>query len=130
MKKGCVNNFEEPEENYFQQEEFNLPQILSLIEQIKKQDERYRQVEKDLGKGKLSKSNLIRLKKRLRGYKGKIVSMLEDLNGKTKYVENITQKLKRLAEKVEKAEKELREVRNRAGIPQGQDRDYRARRAS
>ena len=127
LKKGSVNNFEESEEDYFQQEEFNLPQILSLIERIKKQDERYRQVEKDLGKGKLSKSNLLRLEKRLRGYKGKIVSLLEDLNGKTKYVENITQKLKRLAEKVGRAEKELREVRNRAGIPLGQDRDYRAK---
>ena len=124
LKKRCGNNFEEPEEDYFQQEEFNLPQILSLIERIKKQAERYRQVEKDLGKGKLSESNLIRLKRRLLGCKGKIVSLLEDLNGKTKYVENITQKLKRLAEEVEKAEKELREVRNPAGIPQGRIQDY------
>ena len=124
LKKRCVNNFEEPEEDYFQQEEFNLPQILSLIERIKKQDERYRQGEKDLVKGKLSQSNLIRLKRRLLGCKGRIVSLLEDLNGKTKYVENITQKLKWLAEEVEKAEEELREVQNRAGIPQGQIRDY------
>ena len=127
LKKRCVNNFEEPEEDYFRQEEFNLPQILSLIERIKKIDERYRQVEKDLGKGKLSKSNLIRLKRRLLGYKGKIVSLLEDLNGKTKYVENITRKLKQLAEKVEKAEEELREVQNGTGIPLGQVRDYRVR---
>ena len=124
LKKRCVNNFEEPEEDYFQQEEFSLPQILSLIERIKKQDERYRQVKKDLDKGKISESNLVQLKRRLIGYKRKIVSLLEDLNGKTKYVENITQKLKRLAEEVEKAEKELREVRNPAGIPQGRIRGY------
>ena len=43
-KKLCVNNFQEPEEDYFLQEEFNLPHMLSLIERIKKQDERYRQV--------------------------------------------------------------------------------------
>jgi RNA polymerase primary sigma factor len=126
-KRQCVNNFEEPEEDYFQQEEFSLPQILSLIERIKKQDERYRQVKKDLDKGKISESNLVQLKRRLIGYKRKIVSLLEDLNGKTKYVENITQKLKRLAEEVEKAEKELREVRNPAGIPQGRIRGYQCK---
>jgi RNA polymerase primary sigma factor len=98
--------------------------MLSLIERIKKQDERYRQVKKDLGKGKISESNLIRMKRRLLGYKGKIVSLLEDLNGKTKYVEKITQKLKRLAAEVEKAEEEIREVQNRARIPSGQIQDY------
>ena len=127
FKKRFINNLEEPEEDYFQQEELNLPQILSLIERIKKQAARYRQVEKDLGKGKLSKSNLIRLKRQLLGCKGKIVSLLEELNGKTKYVENITRKLKRLAEEVKKAEEELREGQNRAGIPLGQSRDYRVR---
>jgi len=123
-KKLCVNNFQEPEEDYFLQEEFNLPHMLSLIERIKKQDERYRQVKKDLGKGKISESNLVQLKRRLLGYKGKIVSLLEDLNGKTKYVEKITQKLKRLAEEVEKAEEEIRAVQNRTRIPSGQVQDY------
>ncbi len=119
-KKLWVNNFRNPEEDYFLQEEFNLPHMLSLIERIKKQDERYRQVLKSLSKGKISESNLIQLKRRLLGYKGKIVSLLEDLNGKTKYVEKITQKLKRLAEEVEKAEEEIWEVQNRARIPSGQ----------
>jgi RNA polymerase primary sigma factor len=123
-KKLWVNNFQEPEEDYFLQDEFNLPHMLSLIERIKKQDERYRQVQKNLGKGKISESNLIQLKRRLLGYKGKIVSLLEDLNGKTKYVEKITQKLKRLAEEVEKAEEEIREAQNRARIPSGQIQDY------
>jgi len=123
-KKLCVNHLQEPEEEYFLQEELNLPHMLFLIERIKKQDERYRQVKKDLGKSKISESNLIQLKRRLLGYKGKIVSLLENLNGKTQYVEKITQKLKRLAEEVEKAEEEIREVQNRAGIPAGQVRDY------
>jgi RNA polymerase primary sigma factor len=127
LKKRGVNNFEEPAEDYFRQEEFNLPQILALIERIKKQDERYRQVKKDLGKGKLSKSKLMRLKRRLLHGKEKMVSLLEDLNGKTQYVENITRKLKQLAVEVEKAEAELRHVQNRAGIPQGQIRDHQRR---
>jgi RNA polymerase primary sigma factor len=123
-KKLWVNNSQEPEDDYFLQDELNLPHMLLLIERIRKQDERYRQALKNLGKGKISESNLIQLKRRLLGYKGKIVSLLEDLNGKTKYVEKITQKLKRLAEEVEKAEEEIREVQNRARIPSGQVQDY------
>ena len=123
-KKLCANEFRESEENYFLQEEFNLPHMLSLIERIKKQDERYRQVKKDLGKGKISESNLVQLKRRLRGYKGKIVSLLEDLNEKTKYVEKITQKLKRLAEEVGKAEEEIQEFQDRGTIPLGQFQDF------
>ena len=122
-KKRWVNNFHEPEEDYFLQEEFNLPYMLSLIERIKKQDERYRQVKEDLGKGNFSKSKLLQLKRRVLGHKGKIVSLLEDLNEKTKYVEKITQKLKRLAEEVQKAEEEIRKVQNRARIPSGQVQD-------
>ena len=123
-KKLGANDFQEPEEDYFQQERLNLPHMLSLIERIKKQDERYRQVKKDLGKGKISESNLVQLKRRLLGHKGKIVSLLEDLNEKTRYVENITQKLKRLAEEVEKAKEEMREVQIRARIPSGEIHDY------
>jgi len=124
-KKRYPNGFQEPEKDYFQQEEFNLPQILSLIERIKKQDERYRRLQKDLGRKKISQNNLLRLRKRERSSKGKIVSLLENLNGKTQYVEIITRKLKRLGEEVKKAEAELREVQNRAGIPPGQVWDYR-----
>ena len=123
LKLKKLHNLREPEEDYFQQEEFNLPQILSQIERIKKQDDRYRQVKKDLEKGKISESN----KRRLLRYKAKSVSLLGDLNGKTKYVENITQKLKRLAEEAEKAEKELLEVQNRDGIPSGQIQNHRVR---
>jgi RNA polymerase primary sigma factor len=123
-KKLYDNNFQEPEEDYSLQEEFNLPHMLSLIDRIKKQDERYRQVKKNLGKAKISESNLVQLKRRMLGYKGKIVSLLEDLNEKTKYVEKITQKLKRLAQELEKAEKEIREVQNRVRIPSGQIQDY------
>jgi RNA polymerase primary sigma factor len=122
-RKRFVNRLQEPEEDYFLQEEFNLPHMLSLIERIKKQDERYRQVKKDLGKGKISESNLVQLKRRLLGHKGKIVSLLEDLNEKTKYVEKITQKLKRLAEEVEKAEEGIWKVQNRAGISSGRIQD-------
>src|SRR3972149_11379335 len=123
-KKLCANDFQESEEDYFLQAEFNLPHMLSLIGRIKKLDERYRQVQENLGKGKISESNLVQVKRRLRGYKGKIVSLLEDFNAKTKYVEKITQKLKRLAEEGKRAEEEMRKVQDRARIPSGEFQDH------
>jgi RNA polymerase primary sigma factor len=60
------------------------------------------------------------LEKRLRAYKGKTISLLEDLNGEIQYVENISRKLKRLAAEVKQAEEELRKGWNRPGIPMGE----------
>ena len=116
-KKLCANEFQESEENYFLQEEFNVPHMLSLIDRIKKLDERYRQVQEDLDKGQISEYNLVRVNRQLRRYKGKIVSLLEDLNGRTNYVNKITQKLKGLAEKVKKAENEIPKAQDRGKIP-------------
>jgi RNA polymerase primary sigma factor len=123
-KKLSVQEFEKPEEDYFLQEKFNLPHILSLIDRIKKLDERYRQIQESLSKREISPSNLVQLKKRLQGYKGKVVSLLEDLNGRTKYVDKITQKLKGLAEKVKKAGNEIQELQDRGKIPLGQFQDF------
>lgn len=123
-KKQCTNEFRESEENYFLQEEFNVRHVLSLIGRIKKLDERYRQVQENLGKGQISESNLLRLNRQLRRYKGKIVPLLEDLNGRTNYVNKITQKLKGLAEQVKKAENEIPEVQDRGKIPLGQFQDF------
>ena len=124
-KKLWAHEFLEPEEDYFLQEEFNVPQTLSLIERVKKLDERYRQVQKNLDKGKISESNLIRVNRQLRGYKRKIASLLEDLNAQTGYVDKITQKLKGFAEEVKKVENDLQEIQDRGNIPLGQFQDYR-----
>ncbi|MCX5909129.1 MAG: RNA polymerase sigma factor RpoD, partial [Deltaproteobacteria bacterium] len=70
-KKLCANEFRESEENYFLQEEFNVPHMLPLIDRIQKLDERYRQVQENLDKGQISESNLVRLNRQLRRYKGK-----------------------------------------------------------
>ena len=123
-KEPGANEFQESEEDYFLQEELNLPHMLSIINRIKKLDERYRQVQEDLGKGKISEPNLVRLNRQLQGYKGKIVSLLEDLNARTNYVDKITQKLKGLAERVRKAENEIQEVQDQGKIPLGQFPDF------
>ena len=122
-KKLRVNEFPESEKDYFLREESNVPYMLSLIGRVKKLDERYRQVQENLDKGRISESNLVRANRQLRGYKGKIVPLLEDLNGRTNYVNKITQKLKGLAEQVKKAENEIPEVQDRGKIPLGQFQD-------
>jgi RNA polymerase primary sigma factor len=123
-KKRFTNEFQESEENYFLQEEFNLPPMLFLIDRIKKLDERYRQVQEKLDKGQTSESNLVRLNRQLRRYKGKSVSLLEDLNARTQYVDKIAQKLKGLAERVKKAENEIQKVQDGGKIPLGQSQDF------
>ena len=124
LKKSGGNEFQEWEEDYFLKGELDLPYILSIIDQIKKLDERFRQGQEGLDKGKISEPNLVRLNTNLQGYKGKIVSLLEDLNARTKYVDRIAQKLKGLAERVKKAENEIQELQDRGRIPLGEVPDF------
>jgi len=105
------------EEDYFFEEEFNVQRILSLIDQIKKLDERNRQVRERLAKGKIKDSVRGQLEKRWQTNKEKIVSLLKDINLKTKHIDKIVQKLKGLAERVEKAEAEILECQNKAKMP-------------
>ncbi|MBI5969321.1 MAG: RNA polymerase sigma factor RpoD [Deltaproteobacteria bacterium] len=105
------------EEDYFFEEEFNIQRILSLIDQIKKLDERNRQVRERLAKGKIRDSLRSQLEKRWQANKEKIVSRLKDINLKTKHIDKIVQKLKGLAERVEKAEAEILECQNKAKMP-------------
>jgi RNA polymerase primary sigma factor len=105
------------EEEYFLEEEFNVQRILSLIDQIRRLDERNRKIRDRLAKGKSNSSGRAQLEKRLPANKEKIVSLLKDINLKTKHIDKIVQKLKGLAERVEKAEAEILECQNRARMP-------------
>jgi RNA polymerase primary sigma factor len=105
------------EEDYFLEEEFNVQRILSLIDQIRRLDERNRKIRDRLAKGKSNSSGRAQLEKRLQANKEKIVSLLKDINLKTKHIDKIVQKLKGLAERVEKAEAEILECQNRARMP-------------
>ncbi len=108
------------EEDYFLEEEFNVQRILSLIDQIKRLDEKNRKDRERLAKGKFSTSTRGQLEKRLQANKEKIVSLLKDINLKTKHIDKIVQKLKGLAERVEKAEAEIHECQKRANMPPDQ----------
>ena len=108
------------EEDYFLEEEFNVQRILSLIDRIKKLDEKNRKDRERLARGKFSTSTRGQLEKRLQANKEKIVSLLKDINLKTKHIDKIVQKLKGLAERVEKAEAEIHECQKRANLPPDQ----------
>jgi RNA polymerase primary sigma factor len=108
------------EEDYFLEEEFNVQRILSLIDRIKKLDEKNRKDRERLARGKFSTSTRGQLEKRLQANKEKIVSLLKDINLKTKHIDKIVQKLKGLAERVEKAEAEIHECQKRANMPPDQ----------
>ena len=101
------------EEEYFLEEEFNVQRILSLIDHIKKLNERNRQIGEKLGKSKITITFQMQQEKRLQANKEKIVSLLKDINLKTKHIDKIVQKLKGLTERVEKAEAEILECQNR-----------------
>ncbi len=105
----------EDEDEYFFEEEFNVQRILALIDQIRKLEERNRQVREKLPKAIASAKP--QMEKKMRENKDKIVSLLKDINLKTKHIDKIVQKLKGLSERVEKAEGEIQEVLNLARLP-------------
>ena len=108
------------EEEYFLEEEFNIQRILTLIDQIKKLDEKNRQAQEKLAKGKLTATLRAQTEKRLQENKEKVIALLKDINLKTKHIDKIVQKLKGLAERVEKADNELLEVQTQAQMPMDQ----------
>ena len=105
----------EDEDESFWEEEFNVQRILALIDQIRKLDEKNRQLRDKLAKTRASAQPP--LDKKLLENKEKIVFLLKDINLKTKQIDKIVQKLKGLADRVEKAEGEIQEVLNRAALP-------------
>jgi RNA polymerase primary sigma factor len=105
------------EEEYFLEEEFNIQRILALVEQIKKLDEKNRQAKEKLSKGRLPGALRAQTEKRHQENKEKIVSLMKDINLKTKHIDKIVQKLKGLADRVEQADAEFLEVQVQAQMP-------------
>jgi RNA polymerase primary sigma factor len=97
-------------------DEVDVRRILSLIGQIQKLDERRRQAQERLTQELVSESRRTRVERRLEEDRKKILSLLKDLNLRTKYIDKIVQKLKVLGERIEKAEEEIGEAQNRAKI--------------
>jgi RNA polymerase primary sigma factor len=105
------------EEDYFLEEEFNVQKILVPIDQIRKLNERNRPLREKLSKGKMPEATRQQLEKKLQANKDKIVTLLKDINLKTKHIDKIVQKLKGLGDRVEKASAEIKEIQQRAKMP-------------
>ncbi len=105
------------EEDYFLEEEFNVQKILAPIDHIKKLNERNKPLREKLSKGKMPEAMRQKLEKKLQANKDKIVTLLKDINLKTKHIDKIIQKLKGLGERVEKANAELIEIQQGAKMP-------------
>jgi RNA polymerase primary sigma factor len=105
----------EDEDESFWEEEFNVQRILTLIDQIRRLEEKNRRLRDKLAKTRASAQTP--LTKKLLENKEKIVFLLKDINLKTKQIDKIVQKLKGLADRVEKAEGEIQEILNRATLP-------------
>ncbi len=108
------------EEEYFLEEEFNVQRILALIDQIRRLNDRNRQLRERLGKGRISSVERAQTEKKLQNNKEKIIALLKDINLKTKHIDKIVQKLKGLTERVEKAEAEILDIHGQAKIPADQ----------
>ena len=116
-KKAEELTQEQEEEDFFFEEEFYGQRTLSLIDQFRELEGRNRQAQEQLAKGKISDSNRVQIEERLRENKERMVTLLKDINLKTKLIDKIIQKLKGMAEQVEKAEAEILEIQNQVKIP-------------
>ena len=118
MKKSDVGEMtkEREEGGDVIKEEVDVRRTLSLIEQIKKLDERRRQAQKGLTQELVPESHRARVEEQLEENRKKILSLLKDLNLRSKYIDKIVQRLKVLGERLEKSEEEIGEVQKRAKI--------------
>jgi len=95
-------------------EEVDVRAILSLIGEIKKLDERRRQARERRPRGLVPESRQARAELQREEDRRKLLSLLKDLNSRTKYIDKIVQKLKTLGDRIEKAEEEIGEAQGRA----------------
>ncbi len=105
------------EEDFFWEEEFNLQRIIQPIDQIRKLCEKNRRLKEKLAKGKLNPTVRQQMEKRFRENQEKIVSLVKDINLKTKHIDKIVQKLKGLGERLDKVYGELQDVERRSKLP-------------
>jgi RNA polymerase primary sigma factor len=118
LKKGELGEMTKESEEMGDgiKEEVDVRRTLSLIEQIKKLDAPRRQAQLRLTREFVPETYRARVEKQLKENSKMILSLLKDLNLRTKYIDRIVQKLKGLGERLEKAEEESREIQNRAKI--------------
>ena len=98
-------------------EELYKKKILSLIERIKKHEQKKLELQKKLSKKNLSKAQKKELGKKIKQKSEKLLSLTQQINLKKIQFEKVAQKLKYFLESLEKAEGEIIQCTENAGIP-------------
>jgi len=98
-------------------EELYKKKILSLIERIKKHEQKGLELQKKLSKKNLSKAQKKELGKKIKQKSEKLLSLIQQINLKKIQFEKVAQKLKYFLESLENAEGEIIQCTENAGVP-------------
>jgi RNA polymerase primary sigma factor len=98
-------------------EEYYKRKLLSLIERIKRREQKKLELQKELTQEHLSKVKRIELKKKIDQRTEKVVNLTQQINLNKPQIEKVVQKLKHFLERMEKAEREIIQCTENTGIP-------------
>jgi RNA polymerase primary sigma factor len=98
-------------------EELYKKKILSLIERIKKHEQKGLELQKKLSKKNSSEAQKRELEKKIKQKSKKLLGLIQQINLKKIQFEKVAQKLKHFLENLENAEGEIIQCTENAGIP-------------
>ncbi len=98
-------------------EEYYKRKLLSLIERIKRREQKKLELQKKSTQKYLSKVRKIELKKKIDQRREKILNLIQQINLNKPQIEKVAQKLKHFLERLEKAEREIIQCTENTGIP-------------
>ncbi|MBW2652998.1 MAG: hypothetical protein JRC57_07965, partial [Deltaproteobacteria bacterium] len=98
-------------------EEHYKRKALSLIERIKRREQKKLELQKKSNQKHLSKVKRIELKKKIDQKSGNIFALIQQINLDEPQIEKVAQKLKHFLERLRKAEREIIQCTGNTGIP-------------
>ena len=98
-------------------EEHYLKKVLSIIEKIKRGEQKYLELQKKLKQRHLSKAKKRELKKKIDQKSKKIFVLIQQINLNEIQIEKVAQKIKHFLVRLEKCEREITQCTESTGIP-------------
>jgi len=98
-------------------EEHYKRKVLSLIERIKRREQKKRALQKKVTQKHLSRVKRIEVKKKIDRSAEKVFDLIEQINLNKTQIEMVAQKLKHFLERLEKAEEEINQCIEKTKIP-------------
>ena len=98
-------------------EEHHTRTVISLIEKIKRSEQKKIQLERNLVQKNLSQAKKKELQKKINQGKERIVTLIQEINLSKSLIEQIAQTLKHFLERLEKAEQEIIGCKEKTNIP-------------